>query len=134
MSYRNQFELGIAEFNEGRYFECHDTFEDLWMQERGERKRFLQGLIQGSVGVFHATRHNYTGAESQLTKSLTKLVEYPDMFLGIDVGGFRKGLEAFREFIRRSMASGNPTYDPDLIPHMNYSYDPATMSDLSTED
>lgn len=120
MEYREQFELGIAEFNAGQFFECHDTFEELWMDERGERKRFLQGLIQGAVGIFHATRCNFTGAYSQLTKSLDKLTGFPAHYHGIDVDALRRGLEGVRDQIRDSVARGEPALDLAIIPKIIY--------------
>lgn len=124
MDYREQFELGIAEFNEGRYFECHDTFEEIWMDERGEPKRFLQGLIQGSVGIFHATRCNFTGAYSQLTKALDKLADFPGHYLGIDVQSLREGLERVRSAIRQGVERGETELDPSIFPQIIYNSDP----------
>jgi len=134
MRYLEQYERGIVEFNEGRFFECHDTLEELWMDERGERRRFLQGLIQGAVGLFHATGGNFTGANSQLTKALAKLDEYPPHFLGVDVASLRGGLRGALSEIRRRIALGEATalteLDPALIPAIDYTFDPASMSDL----
>lgn len=118
--FREQFELGIDEFNAGRFFECHDTFEELWMEEHGERRRFLQGLIQAAVGVFHATRNNANGAESQLSKSLTKLYEAPDSYLGIDVVRLRRDLEHFRDAYRERVSRGESGYAAEYVPRIIY--------------
>ena len=53
------------------------------MEERGERRLFLQGLIQSAVGCYHLTNGNTTGALSQYTKALDKLQHYPASYLGI---------------------------------------------------
>jgi len=127
MDYRERFERGIAEFNEHLFFECHDTLEALWMEERGERRRFLQGVIQGAVGIFHASRRNFNGAESQLSRSIEKLAGYPPTFLGVDVASLRNGLDAFRDSIREYTAKGSLDYDPLLIPTIAYTYDPESM-------
>ena len=34
-----EFRRAIGEFNDGHYFECHDTLETLWLAS-GEEKRF----------------------------------------------------------------------------------------------
>src|SRR3954467_9539412 len=116
MQFLEQYEGGIAEFNDGRYFECHDTLEELWMDERGERRRFLQGLIQGAVGLFHATGGNFTGANSQLTKSLEKLDLFGERFLGVDLDALRDELREVRAIIRRGIASGVERFDPESLP------------------
>jgi len=120
MEFREQFELGIEEFNGSHYFECHDTFEELWTDERGERRLFLQGLIQAAVGIFHATRSNAAGAESQLTKSLAKLIEVPDHYLGVDVLALRQDLEQFRQLHRERVSQGQPGFDPAAAPRIVY--------------
>jgi uncharacterized protein len=79
------FVRGVELFNQKAFFECHDIFEDLWHLERGERRLFLQGLIQAAVGCYHLSNGNTTGAVSQYTKSLAKLETYPGSYLGIDV-------------------------------------------------
>jgi len=127
MEFREQFELGIDEFNRGRYFECHDTFEGLWMEEHGERRRFLQGLIQAAVGIFHSTRNNTAGAESQLSKSLAKLAEVPDRYLGIDVFSLRRELERFRDTHRERIARAEPGFDPSVAPRIKYTYDESSI-------
>ena len=133
MSYLEQYQQGIAEFNEGLYFECHDTLEELWMDERGERRRFLQGLIQGAVGLFHATGGNFTGANSQLTKGLEKLEPFQGRFMGVDVDALRRSLEDVRAGVRAGFASGAERYESPSMPAIVYTFDPATMSDLLEE-
>jgi predicted metal-dependent hydrolase len=134
MSFLEQYERGIAEFNDGRYFECHDTLEELWMDERGERRRFLQGLIQGAVGLFHATGGNLTGANSQLTKSLEKLEGFSDQFLGVDLGTLREELREVRARIRNAIAMGTDRFDCESLPTIRYAFDPGTMTDLLEHD
>lgn len=70
------FEKGIEYFNTGYYFEAHDTFEEIWMDERGEDVRFYQGLVQLATGFYHLRMDNLKGAESQLNKGVVKLEKY----------------------------------------------------------
>ncbi len=81
-----RFRQGIAYFNQGYFFEAHDTFEEMWMDERHKSKRFFQGLVQVSTGFYHLVMKNAKGAESQLTKGLGKLHAYAPEYLGLDVG------------------------------------------------
>lgn len=70
------FKKGIEYFNTGFYFEAHDTFEEIWMDERGEDVRFYQGLVQLATGFYHLRMDNLKGAESQLNKGVVKLEKY----------------------------------------------------------
>ncbi len=90
------------------------------MEEHGERRRFLQGLIQAAVGVFHASRNNTKGAESQLSKSLTKLADSPDHYLGVNVVALRQDLERFRDAHRERVSRGESGYASDVVPRIAY--------------
>jgi len=87
------FETGIAQFNGGRFFECHDTLEELWAGIRGPSRPFFQGLIQVSVAFYHLTNGNFAGAESLLLRALANLKRYPDRYLGVDLASLRPTLE-----------------------------------------
>ena len=75
---------GINFFNAGRYFEAHESWEDLWRTTRGPLRLFYQGLVQAAVGLHHLHHENLNGGRAQLTKSVTKLAEYPARFCEID--------------------------------------------------
>jgi predicted metal-dependent hydrolase len=79
-------ETGIFFFNEGRYFEAHEAWEDLWRQTQGPLRLFYQGLVQAAVGCHHLSRGNVNGGRAQLSKSLAKLEQYPDRFSRIQNG------------------------------------------------
>jgi len=75
---------GIHLFNSGRYFECHEVWEELWTPEHGPRRLFLQSLIHFAVGLYHSERGNPVGAERQLRKGLRKIGGYLPACEGID--------------------------------------------------
>jgi hypothetical protein len=64
---------GVALFNRGDFFECHEVLEAAWLQSAGEQKRFLQGLIQVAVAFYHLRRKNFAGAERLLRAAIEKL-------------------------------------------------------------
>jgi predicted metal-dependent hydrolase len=84
---------GVAEFNAGLYFECHDTLEDLWAGIRGPSRDFFQGLIQVSVGYYHLGNDNAAGAASMFERALRRLEKYPPRYYGFDVAAQRGELE-----------------------------------------
>ena len=75
---------GIIFFNTGHYFEAHEAWEDLWRVTRGPLRLFYQGLIQAAVGLHHLKNGNFNGARAQITKSISKLDQYPDWFCTIN--------------------------------------------------
>jgi predicted transcriptional regulator len=76
---RAAFARGVAEFNEGRYFDCHDTLEEIWQGLRGPARDFLQGLIQVAVAFHH----------------LARFARYPARCYGFDLEAHRAEIQAW---------------------------------------
>ena len=93
---RAAFDRGVAEFNAGLFFECHDTLEDLWSGVRGPSRDFFQGLIQVAVGFHHLGNHNRVGAERLFGRALKRLEGYPGDYAGLDLGALRSSVVAWR--------------------------------------
>lgn len=53
---------GIAEFNAGAWFQCHETFEELWAGAGGAERNFYQGVLQVAVALHHWREGNFRGA------------------------------------------------------------------------
>ena len=107
------YEQGIELFNEGRFFECHEAWEEVWKRSDGEVKLFYQGLIQAAVAILHAQRGNLEGARSLYEKASAKLDPIPHEHLGLAVGELRIELSRFIEIATR--AAGEPLPDPPRL-------------------
>lgn len=94
---RVALELAVGQFNRGRFFDCHETLEGVWMRVRGPSRDFIQALIQVSVGFHHLERGNLVGALRTFAKARDRFAAYPARYLGFDVAGERARLEALRE-------------------------------------
>jgi predicted metal-dependent hydrolase len=91
---RDALAKGVREFNDGCYFECHDTLEDLWSGLRGDARDFFQGLIQVAVGYYHLGNDNPAGARSMFERALRRFEKYPARYLGFEVERQREELRA----------------------------------------
>jgi len=105
------FEEGVDLFNSGRFFECHEAWEQLWNRSSGEEKLFYQGLIQAAVAILHAQRGNMTGAASLYAKASAKLDHLPREHMGIALGELR---DALKEFIDAAVG-GRPLPTPPTL-------------------
>ena len=76
---------GIREFNDRKYYECHETLEAVWREERGPMRAMLHGMIQVAVGLLHTERANFKGAKSLLGRAIGKLQGLPLAHGGIYV-------------------------------------------------
>jgi len=70
---RELFSRGVTAFNQRRFFDAHEDWEELWLNYKLPDADLIQGLIQLSVGYFHITNVNLPGARSLFQKCLPKL-------------------------------------------------------------
>ena len=103
------YEEGIDLFNEGRFFECHEAWEEIWKRSDGDLKLFYQGLIQAAVAILHAQRGNLEGARSLYEKASAKLDPVPPEHMGLAVGKLRIELRRFIEIATRADGSALPS-------------------------
>ncbi len=89
----SDLQRGIALFNAGLFFECHELLEGLWRATSGPDKDFYHGVVQVAAAFYHYEKHNRHGAVTLLTKGRDRLAPYPSSYLGVDVAAFRKSLE-----------------------------------------
>lgn len=83
----------LSYFNKHRdYYECHEVMEELWLEDG--RSALLQGLLQAAVGLHHWDNSNRSGAVKLMTAALTKLNEYSNAVLGLDVARLRCDLRS----------------------------------------
>jgi predicted metal-dependent hydrolase len=88
-----RLDLGLREFNEGRYFEAHDILEDLWQGYREPDRVLLQALIHAAVGFYHLENGNFKGSRSQLWKACTKMNAYLPAYWGLLLGPLHSSLQ-----------------------------------------
>ena len=71
-------------FNDRRFYDAHEFWEELWLEYKLEDANFIQGLIQLAVSYFHLFNQNLNGARSMLKKCLKK-IDPIEVARGIDV-------------------------------------------------
>src|ERR1700728_780966 len=86
MEESKQFRRGVALFNSGKFFECHEVWEELWLRAPEPEKNFLQGLIQVAAAFHHQGRGNMRGMRSLLAAGLAKVDQFPEKHRGIQLG------------------------------------------------
>lgn len=87
---------GALLFDDGRFFDAHEAWEEHWLAERDETRRLLlQGLIQIAAGFHKLLAMNQPeSAERLLAKGLAKLERCPARLEDVDVGAFRERVRA----------------------------------------
>ena len=76
---------GIDEFNSWRFYDCHETLEDVWREEETDLADFYQGIIKVATGFHHLLRGNHKGAVNLLSGGLALLDPFRPRCLGVDI-------------------------------------------------
>jgi uncharacterized protein len=95
---------GIALFNRANFFDAHEALEDIWRAAPGPEKKFLQGLIQVAVALYHHGNGNVIGARSVLRRRFRNLSRYPEGFGGIHLAGLLNSISDWQ----RALDEGTP--------------------------
>jgi predicted metal-dependent hydrolase len=114
MSYENdpRFLKSIEEFNQQLFFECHETLEELWLEERGEDRRFFQGIIQIAAGYYKLQQQVPIGAVKLWRTGVEKLMPYQPVYLGVNVEALMRSVELNLAKLETAQRRGEPP--PDL--------------------
>lgn len=93
-----EFLLGVELFNDGKFFECHEVWEIVWLKADGFEREFLHAIIQAAAALHHVQRGNLKGALSVGRRAIDKLAKLPPpmmMMMRLDTGELQKSLEKF---------------------------------------
>ena len=89
-----EFLRGVELFNDGKFFQCHEAWETVWLQAEGTDREFLHAMIQAAAALVHAQRGNWKGAQSVGRRAIGKLAALPETVMRINTINFRLSLEA----------------------------------------
>ena len=92
-SFEDNFLNALNLFNNQKWYEAHDAFEDIWNNIDGDERQIIQGILQVSVSQFHLSRGNINGATILLGEGLGRIKNRTNINLGIDLQTFCKCLE-----------------------------------------
>src|SRR5262245_52901974 len=94
---------GILFFNSRDFFEAHEVWESLWLElPGGPERRFVQGLIQSAVALYHFGNGNHRGAKKLYQSSRVYMEACGSPHQGLDSTKFWQQMEAcFRPILEK---------------------------------
>ena len=110
-----RFIKGIDEFNEELFFECHETLEEIWLEDHGEDRKFYQALIQIAAGYFKLQQNVPAGALKLWHTGLEKLEPYRPVFLGVDVDSLVIAVKKHLEELEQAKPASLDSFTPPKI-------------------
>ncbi|HEY9752730.1 MAG TPA: DUF309 domain-containing protein [Coleofasciculaceae cyanobacterium] len=122
-----EFWLAITQFNQGHFYDCHDTLEALWIEATEPDKAFYQGILQLAVAFYHLGNDNWRGAVTLLGEGLGRLSRYPEVYAEIQVDQLIQGAAA----ILKHLQQGGPEQVTQV--RQDLGYGTQTASSLEAE-
>ena len=92
--FKESLQEAIDLFNNQKWYEAHDAFEDIWNDLVGDERQIVQGILQVSVSQFHLNKGNLNGAMILLGEGLGRIKNRVSEDIEIDLILFCSGLES----------------------------------------
>lgn len=118
--------IGIAQFNSGAYWDCHETLEDLWRVEPDHLRYLYQGILQVGVGFYHLRRGNWRGAVNKLRSGLAYLEPSAPHCLGLDVARLRAEAGAILDALEATGPARLDEYDASTLARVHLATESGT--------
>ena len=116
---------GIAEFNDWRFYDCHETLEDVWREvgSKGDDATladFYQGIIKIAAGFHHVLRGNHKGAVNLLSDAFRLLDRFRPDCLGVEVERLLDDTRVCLDRISELGPERLAEFDRSLIPTIQF--------------
>ena len=92
--FKDSLQEAIDLFNNQKWYEAHDAFEDIWNDLVGDERQIVQGILQVSVSQFHLNKGNLNGAMILLGEGLGRIRNKVSEDLEIDLISLCYSLES----------------------------------------
>jgi hypothetical protein len=111
---------GIELFNERKFWESHEAWEEIWLLTDGIQSEFLQGLIQSAAALLKYQRNEFAPALRLYNTAKGRLDLCPDNYMGLNVRAFQASTAA----CFASVLNGkNTAIEPAAIPTIQVTRD-----------
>ena len=108
---------GIECFNDGRFYEAHEAWEEVWRSTTPEPAELWRGLIQVAVGLYHhLERGNPAPARRVLARGLRRVERYPQGTEGLDLHRLCREARAWEDWLTQAEHGGGD--EPPPLPRV----------------
>jgi len=107
------YNKGLEAFRKHEFYDAHEYWEDLWSDYRLNDAKFIQGLIQLSVGYFHISNLNINGARGLLNKCKPKLQSFSPEYKGLNINLIIGSINTTLKYLDKN---GVEKFNWDLVP------------------
>ena len=107
------YNKGLDAFRKHEFYDAHEHWEDLWSDFRLSDAKFVQGLIQLSVGYFHISNLNVNGARGLLNKCKPKLECFSPEYRGLNIDLILNSIDLSLKYLNENDIKN---FDWSLVP------------------
>src|SRR5262249_18377484 len=75
---------GIRLFNEGKFHECHDAIEPVWLAEKSTLRLLYAAILQIGIAYYHLEHRRWDVARRMFVIGKLKLRHFLPQMLGVD--------------------------------------------------
>lgn len=111
---------GLALFNQGEFYKCHDALEEAWRQETGPVRELYRGILQVGIAYFQIERGNYRGALKMLLRVRQWLAPLPDICRTVHIEQLRQDVEAVQAVLADLGPDKIAEFDKTLFRPIDY--------------
>jgi predicted metal-dependent hydrolase len=108
----------LEEFNQGLYYECHDTLEEMWMAEPRPVRTLYQGILQIGVAFYHLRNGRFRPVCVLLRGGSKYLRPHAPVCMGIDVERLLADVVRCLEEVQRLGPDGLSEFNWDGVPRI----------------
>ena len=112
---------GLAEFNQGEYFEAHEFLEDAWNADETASKELYRAILQIAVAYLQIERGNYRGAVKMFLRARQWFEPLPEQCKGVDVAQLRTDANVVEEILLALGSDRIQEFDRSLFKPVRYS-------------
>ncbi len=107
---------GVAMFNAGLFFECHEFLEAVWRIAPPADRAFYHGIILVAAAFYHYEKGNLHGARIKLAQGMKALQPYLPEAHGVRLDRWMAALAPWRNLVEAGQVTG--VLNPSEIPRM----------------
>jgi hypothetical protein len=115
----------VREFNDGLFFQSHETLEDVWIVSPWPVRDFFQGIIQVAAAFVHLKRNEYPGTHHLLAEAMLKLEGFAPRYLGVNVQRLLADARRAREEVLALGEERLHLFDRGLTPRIEFNEEEA---------
>lgn len=111
---------GIALFNQGEYYKCHDALEEAWKQDQSPARELYRGILQVGIAYYQIQRGNYRGAVKMLLRLRQWLDPLPPVCRGVNIAKVRQNAAEVQAIITELGPGRMDKFDTAVIQPIEY--------------